>query len=128
MIPYFESDFRYRVVPVELGRHYLAQDSSQKLLTIEEFIDEYLLGSRGQAYLAQHNIFDQIPELQRDIDTPHYCFTLPFNELHESESTEVFTQIWFGSTGSYSPLHHDPYHNILAQIVGRIVFEITIII
>ena len=106
---------------MELGQHYLAEDCGQRLMTIEEFIDNFVLGSGGPAYLAQHNIFDQIVELRRDIDTPCYCFALPTTEVAfgGDVESEVYTQIWFGPTGSYSPLHHDPYHNILAQVVGQ---------
>ena len=109
------------MVPVEVGLHYLAEDSGQQLMTIIDFIDNYVVGGQGCAYLAQHNIFEQIAELRRDIDTPCYYFALPKEEAIETGDleNEVFPQIWFGPTGSFSPLHHDPYHNILAQVVGK---------
>lgn len=33
--------------------------------------------------------------------------------------TDVQTNIWFGPPWTISPLHHDPYHNMLCQVVGR---------
>src|SRR3546814_3866024 len=35
----------YRTVPVEIGSHYLTDDWGQQLLTVNEFIDQYLIGS-----------------------------------------------------------------------------------
>ena len=32
--------------------------------------------------------------------------------------TEVQRNIWFGPAWTISPVHHDPYHNILCQVVG----------
>ena len=32
---------------------------------------------------------------------------------------EVQANIWFGPPWTISPLHHDPYHNILCQVVGK---------
>jgi lysine-specific demethylase 8 len=36
-----------------------------------------------------------------------------------TEDNEVQTNIWFGPAWTISPLHHDPYHNILSQVVGK---------
>lgn len=33
--------------------------------------------------------------------------------------SEVQRNIWFGPAWTISPLHHDPYHNILCQVVGK---------
>ena len=32
---------------------------------------------------------------------------------------DVITNAWFGPEGTVSPLHHDPYHNLFAQVVGQ---------
>jgi hypothetical protein len=34
-------------------------------------------------------------------------------------AVDVQTNIWFGPAWTISPLHHDPYHNILCQVVGK---------
>ena len=50
-------------------------------MTIEEFVENYIgIGSSSKsndtkAYLAQHELFGQIPELKDDFDIPLYCFT-----------------------------------------------------
>ena len=57
-----------RTVPIELGSKYTDQNWSQQLMTIEEFIQSYVLNegrSAGAAetvtgYLAQHPLFDQV--------------------------------------------------------------------
>ena len=38
---------------------------------------------------------------------------------YNNTSTDIQTNIWFGPAWTISPLHHDPYHNILCQVVGK---------
>ncbi|KEF60373.1 uncharacterized protein A1O9_01933 [Exophiala aquamarina CBS 119918] len=40
-------------------------------------------------------------------------------EDKDSTDSEVQQNIWFGPAWTISPLHHDPYHNILCQVVGK---------
>lgn len=119
-LEYVKSVAGLRTVPVEVGKgNYLNDDEwGQKLMTISEFIDRHI-GKEGEAvgYLAQHQLFDQIPSLRRDILTPDYC-ALGVDEEEEEEGDDVIMNAWFGPGGTVSPLHHDPYHNLLAQVVG----------
>jgi lysine-specific demethylase 8 len=99
-------------------------------MTISEFTTALEGDQSSIVYLAQHCLFDQIPELMQDIDIPEYCYCLPTSEslltsIHDE--TDVVTQIWFGPIGTYSPLHHDPYHNLLAQVVGKVLLPSLIV-
>ncbi|CAJ2513721.1 Uu.00g018400.m01.CDS01 [Anthostomella pinea] len=76
------------------------------------------------AYLAQHPLLTQLPALRNDILIPDYCYTSP--PLHptdpaadQPELEAPLLNTWFGPPGTITPLHTDPYHNILAQAVGR---------
>lgn len=120
-----------RTVPVELGRHYLADGWGSALMPLADFITAHLQPdaadtptdgrqpSSGAAavngaseprlgYLAQHALFEQIPALAADIRTPHYC------DLGEVTAVNA----WLGPAGTVTPLHTDPAHNLLAQAVG----------
>ncbi|XP_076931499.1 lysine-specific demethylase JMJ30-like [Bidens hawaiensis] len=102
----------YRTVPVEVGKNYLCNDWKQEMLTFSDFLER--IQSNGPdvpTYLAQHPLFDQIQELRNDILIPDYCF---------AGGTEMKSvNAWFGPAGTVTPLHHDPHHNILAQVVGK---------
>ncbi|KAJ9164403.1 hypothetical protein P3X46_023981 [Hevea brasiliensis] len=103
-----------RTVPVEVGKNYLCQEWKQELITISHFLER--IQSNGTSsdvptYLAQHPLFDQINKLRNDICIPDYCF-VGGGGLRSLNA-------WFGPAGTVTPLHHDPHHNILAQVVGK---------
>lgn len=102
-----------RTVPVEVGKTYLCSEWKQELITFSEFLKriQSVNPSEGPTYLAQHPLFDQVSELRKDILIPDYCFT-GGGDLRSLNA-------WFGPAGTVTPLHHDPHHNILAQVVGR---------
>lgn len=85
------------------------------------------LGSEGgqTGYLAQHDLFAQMPSLRSDISIPDYCYTDPPSPTSNPSNVKPVPKLedpllnaWFGPSGTISPLHTDPYHNILAQVVG----------
>ena len=123
-----------RLVPIETGRSYVDDGWGQKIITYNEFVNQYILleskpSSLATGYLAQHDLFAQIPSLRQDIAIPDYCYTSPPPPHHSSPLAKKHSEApplenpllnaWFGPAGTISPLHTDPYHNILAQVVGR---------
>ncbi|XP_043691865.1 lysine-specific demethylase JMJ30 isoform X4 [Telopea speciosissima] len=98
----------------EVGKNYLCTEWKQELITISQLLERIHSGDSttvGPTYLAQHPLFDQIFDLRRDILVPDYCYA-GGGELRPLNA-------WFGPAGTLTPLHHDPHHNILAQVVGR---------
>lgn len=119
-----------RLVPIELGRSYVDSGWSQKIIPFKSFLNDYIISpSSPTGYLAQHNLFTQIPSLRNDISIPDYCYITPPPPHHSSplaakhakvpQQLQPLLNAWFGPGGTISPLHTDPYHNILAQVVGR---------
>lgn len=119
-----------RVVHVEIGESYTAEGWGQRSMTMREFMTTYVLNANPpeMGYLAQYELFTQIPALQNDICIPDYCYSTPppvesaalqTAGLHNVKSLdEPLMNAWFGPAGTKTPLHTDPYHNILCQIVG----------
>uniref|UniRef100_A0A7N2KMH2 Cupin-like domain-containing protein n=1 Tax=Quercus lobata TaxID=97700 RepID=A0A7N2KMH2_QUELO len=106
-----------RTVPVEVGKNYLCSQWKQELITFSQFLARIEANncSDNPTYLAQHPLFDQISELRKDICVPDYCFA-GGGELRPLDA-------WFGPAGTVTPLHHDPHHNILAQLQSPIVYH-----
>lgn len=130
-----------RLVPVEIGRSYVDEDWGQKILRFGDFLEEYIDPSlsataahpppdgdrscaKPTAYLAQHQLLLQLPQLRSDILIPDLCYTAPpphptDHSQDQPELEEPMLNAWFGPPGTITPLHTDPYHNLLVQVVGR---------
>ncbi len=132
---YLEKEFGHRTVPIEIGRPAAdkykegSQSSSgwsEKLITISDFINEFLLPSnsndhlvletgRGQplvngkiGYLAQHALIEQLPALQQDFTVPPYCSLGMLSNINT----------WLGTSSTVTALHFDSYDNFLTQVAG----------
>ncbi|KAK0666106.1 hypothetical protein QBC41DRAFT_349085 [Cercophora samala] len=122
-----------RLIPVEIGRSYVDEGWSQQILPFSSFLTTYITSSppspspssssssSSKGYLAQHQLFTQLPQLRNDITIPDLCYTAPPKVDGEEEELEEEPMLnaWFGPPGTITPLHTDPYHNLLVQVVGR---------
>lgn len=107
-----------RTVPIEIGSSYTEEDWTQHLVNFSEFLQKHVIASNREiGYLAQHQLFEQIPELKEDFEVPEYC-CFSDSEEKDVESSEVDVNAWFGPAGTVSPLHFDPKNNLLSQIFG----------
>ncbi|KAK4475882.1 hypothetical protein MN116_000656 [Schistosoma mekongi] len=122
---YWRNNYGYRLVPIEIGTKYTDNNWGQKLVTINQFIDKYFKLTNNnnnsiKGYLAQYDIFTQIPELHNDICIPDYCnVTGDDDDNNNNNMNSIEMNIWFGPNGTISPLHHDGDRaNLLTQING----------
>lgn len=81
--------------------------------------------STTTAYLAQHQLFLQLPHLRDDIRVPDHCYTVPPPHPDPADPSRRLSELdapllhaWLGPAGTITPLHTDPYHNLLVQVVG----------
>ena len=123
-----------RLVPVEIydakdaSQTYLTDTWQQQVMSFGDYMDNFLLSEdkcdNERGYLAQYQLFEQIPSLMDDICMPCYCTALADEDLSAPQDSECtpppspIVSAWFGPKGTVSPLHNDPYHNLLAQVVG----------
>lgn len=125
---------RGRIVPVEIGSSYTAEGWTQRIMAFGEFLDKVNWDNKpshdkinheesdGQTeepilYLAQHDLFQQFPDLTADILVPDYVFADPgppeyFKDYHPPDVPSGYTKnAWMGPKNTYSPAHTDPYYN-----------------
>ncbi|KAI8195535.1 mitochondrial division protein 1 [Colletotrichum sp. SAR 10_86] len=112
-----------RLVPVEVGRSYVDEGWTQELIPFKELLERMANEKGKTTYLAQHELFTQLPHLQNDILTPDHCFTVPpphplDRSKDKPELALPLVNAWFGPPGTITPLHTDGYHNLLCQVVG----------
>ena len=115
-----------RLVPVEFGAQYTEEGWSQRIIPFREFLSTYLLAESNETgYLAQYDLFAQIPALRSDVQVPDYCYCSPPRPKSSNGDVEIATEaneplmnLWLGPAGTKTPLHTDPYSNILAQVMG----------
>ena len=120
-----------RLIPIELGDSYTSEHWTQTLVPFSYFLHSHLLTpTLPRGYLAQHNLFTQIPALRKDIAVPDYCFCIPPESPPDGPlvayvpTEDVMENIWLGPGGTRSPLHNDPYENIFTQVVGYKYFRL----
>ena len=126
------------MVPIEIcdetdgSLTYLSNSFERRVMSLRDFITEFVeeKGDNGggefmgkRAYLAQYQLFDQIPTLLGDITTvPEFTSLKGIDDERAPPSCEYASEPivsgWFGRS-TVSPLHNDPYENLLAQVVGK---------
>ncbi|TEA22099.1 Lysine-specific demethylase 8 [Colletotrichum sidae] len=115
-----------RLVPVEVGRSYVDEGWTQDLIPFRTLLSRLSASANPappKTYLAQHELFTQLPHLQADVPTPDHTFTAPPGHptdpsRDKPELPLPLVNAWFGPAGTITPLHTDGYHNLLAQVVG----------
>jgi mitochondrial division protein 1 len=126
-----------RLVPVEVGRSYVDEGWGQELIQFKDFMHKYIVAAdssdsdsdsdsdspRPTGYLAQHQLFRQIPSLRNDTRTPDFCWAdVPKHPTDPSKDQPPLDMpqlnAWFGPARTITPLHTDGYHNLLCQVVG----------
>ena len=124
---YLTKNHGHRVVPIEKGTMTEKSGLKEEMVTLKHFLSAFLCPSSSKlvwslmhstkdstaqssiAYLAQHQLFEQIPELLKDIEaSPPLC----------GDDGPSNTNAWIGTGGTRTPLHYDSYDNLFVQIVG----------
>lgn len=111
---------RGRVVPVEIGDDYTSDNWGQEIRSLDAVLDSLWSASPNdepKLYLAQHDLFRQLPDLRRDVIAPDYVYTAPPAPGDAPEyrppahEDGYILNAWLGPPGTLSPAHTDPYYN-----------------
>ncbi|KAG5683742.1 hypothetical protein PVAND_013007 [Polypedilum vanderplanki] len=113
-INYFIKTSGYRTVPIELGKTYDDDKWGQSMLKLKDFLRTFVNDedkkNDTKGYLAQHDLFEQIPALKNDFHIPDYCAI---------SSIEPVVKSWIGPENTISTMHTDDKHNLLCQVIGE---------
>ena len=119
---WFARKHGHRLVPIEIGSMLSKDGMTEKMMSLRSFVSDYLAPScdhpvwsledalaRPSAYLAQHALLDQIPELLQYVEAaPDLC----------GEQGPSHINVGMRSGGTRTPLHYDSHDKLLVQIVG----------
>ncbi|CAL5218404.1 g80 [Coccomyxa viridis] len=89
----------------------LSGESEQSIGEASSGMSREAAGSEGaRLYLAQRDVSEVLPELAAALPA-----SLPFREVRDRMHQR---SVWLGPKGTQTPLHCDPYHNLLCQVWG----------
>ncbi|TRM59954.1 hypothetical protein BD626DRAFT_506962 [Schizophyllum amplum] len=117
-----------RLVPVEIGQDYRAEEWTQELMSWDtflshlDFVDQPRKAHSGSVlYMAQHDLLMQFPTLKSDLLIPDYVYACVGSDEYKPPANDdgLVLNAWLGPAGTMSPAHTDPFHNFYAQVVGR---------
>lgn len=125
-----------RVVPVEIGRSYSDAGWGQEIMPLRDFLHRvgYEVDPESELdslpseplYLAQHSLFRQFPQLERDYSIPDYVWSRPEPDAQTTyqpvpDAELPIVNVWIGNSEDHpvSPAHTDPHFNCYVQVLGR---------
>eukprot|EP00038_Savillea_parva_P011633 m.198953 g.198953 ORF g.198953 m.198953 type:complete len:560 (-) comp20621_c0_seq1:57-1736(-) len=122
---YIAPDGSRTVPPADGDRGYLAQHALFDQIPILEddieipvYCHQLLQQDASTLHDTTGDSVQSAAQPSKDTDT-----TTPLQAAAEKatrlSTNDVQVSAWFGPAGTVSPLHHDPYHNVFAQVVGR---------
>jgi hypothetical protein len=97
---------------------YLSPTFNVSCVQLRDYIEDVGAGRVDCGYLAQFALFgeDALPGLRGDFTVPDLIAATGTGT--EEGGMDPLIQAWLGPSGTYTPLHHDATHNLLAQVVG----------
>ncbi|GBG31237.1 Lysine-specific demethylase 8 [Hondaea fermentalgiana] len=118
-LDFFVSRYGNRRIPVEIGSR--LQSMKEEVTKLGEFLANYVAprcretaenvpAGEEVAYLAQHNLLEQLPELLRMAPMPRFC-------AYEGATLDA-SSVWLGTDETVTLLHYDSYDNFLIQVAG----------
>lgn len=115
-LEFFMAKYGNRQVPVEFGSR--LETMKEKVVSMSEFLTKSIAPRckpdagecENVAYLAQHKLLEQFPDLLRMAPMPNFC-------TYQGADCEA-SSVWFGTDQTVTLLHYDSYDNFLIQVTG----------